>query len=486
MALHSLPVERLEKLNAQGRVPIRIGSSGWRAVLSHGFTTDNLYRVAQAIKACGLDSKVIIGYDTRFLSRQYAVFLASLLKDRNNQVVVIDDVCPTPTLAYVTKVHQMSLGLMVTSSHNPYYYNGLKFFEASGRMIPRGVQNRIEEEANRIQKIPSLQFPVTLPFGVESIGFPTEYLDGVLSCLDVAAIRSKKLRVVFDAIFGTSQFYFPTLLNLLGVSHQGIDLGVSAEFGGRHPEPRSDTLDKLKQVVGSSNASLGLTTDPDGDRFGIVDEQGEYVDNNVVLALFAWYLMRKRHLKGLSVCTDNCSVLLRKVVKSEGLELQEVPVGFANIGEAFSAHSKPLAGYEESGGFALANHLYYKDGLLACLLVLEMVSVTGMSLFELLEKMREEFGTFIYKRFDIPLHRKDFKVFQQKLSADVIEKLWEAKCVDMTNISGEKYIFENDAWIMMRPSLTEPLIRVYAEATRMSHIQKLGHRIQKILHQNSV
>jgi phosphomannomutase len=462
-------------------VAITIGPSGWRDVLAHGFTTTNLYRISQAIKECGIDSSIVIGYDTRFLSRQIAIFLTKLLKFSNNTVVMIDEPCPTPTLAFVTKKHTMSLGIMVTSSHNPYYYQGLKFFGKNGAMIPRETQRDLEKKANAISNIPNLKFPEELPSDVEIMGFPTEYLEGVLSQLNVDAIRQRKLRVVFDAIYGTNQFYFPTLFNLLGISHEGIDVGVNAEFGGRHPEPRADTLDKLKQVVGSSRASLGLTTDPDGDRFGVVDQQGTYIDNNFMLALFAWYLVKHKKLKGLSVCTDNCSMLLRKVVKSEGQELQEVPVGFANIGEIFTGSDNPLAGYEESGGFAIADHLYYKDGLLACLLVLEMVSVTGMSLFELLEKIKSEFGTFVYHRFDIPIRKNSFSSLQDRISLRTIEKIWDVKCIDQTHISGDKFIFDNDSWLMMRPSRTEPLIRVYAEARKSSHIQKLGHRIQKYL-----
>jgi phosphomannomutase len=398
-------------------------------------------------------------------------------------VGLIPEIFPTPGVAKLVSASQgdhtvrsYNWGLVVTASHNPYYYNGFKILDHQGALIGREVADRIETVANGIlEGRPdgrSLPFDLHRRFDglANAEALRRRYLDLILARVDVDKIRSAKLSVAWDAFGGTVTPLFPLLFDRLGVRHAGVPMLMEPTYGHRRLEPDATSLTELGALVTTSGAAAGLATDVDGDRFSAVDETGAYVQNNPLGSLMAWYLLAVRGERGTVYQTVSCSDLTRRVCEDFGVPLRIEPVGFMSMGRHMTEDPRPLIGFEETGGMAYGPHLPFKDGLMAHALVLEMLAATGKTVPELIAELQRRYGRFVYHRIDLKLPSQEEA--ERWLNPDLWERAVGEAVLESSTLDGIKWFFKS-GWILIRRSKTEPLLRIYGESADGTFIDRM-------------
>lgn len=458
---------------------IHIGDSGWRAIYSDGFTWKNLSATIRALAELHPAQKVLIGYDNRFLSQDYALHVAALLQQHAWQVTLLPSMFPTPGVAKLLREYKFDWGLMITASHNPYFYNGIKIFNRHGTLTDHELNEKLSQRANELANDEASPFlpgkqqkllqELAPPFDATAI-----YFQKIFANIDIAKIQKAKLKIAWDSFGGVTTFLFPEFLKMLHVENQAVPMFLEPTFQHRRLEPDENSLEKLSGLVKSSQSNLGLATDVDGDRFAVIDEGGRYVLNNTLGSLLVWYLLEVRKERGNIYQTVSCSSLTQKICDAYGTVLQVMPVGFQAMGKAMIADKNPLLGIEETGGFAYAPYLFFKDGLMAHALILEMLATQQKSLSELIDDMHAKFGCFFYQRFDLRLRSEA----EKKSLLD--EQFWEAvtgeKVVSQLHIDGSKWFFKS-GWILIRDSKTEALLRIYCEAENNDFVAKVTAKV---------
>ena len=448
---------------------IQFGTGGWRAVIGDGFTRSNIQKIAAAlgrrIRREGVQREICIGYDRRFLSREAAIWFSEAIAGEGVKVDFINLSAPTPQIMFTARKWDLPYAAAITASHNPALYNGVKLFTRGGRDAVQEVTDAIQAEANAMGEgdIHPLDFQEGLRAGaIVYIDPRDEYLDSILARVDTAAIRRRRPRIVLDPMFGVS---LTGLLTILYSSRCDVDVihdTHDAFFGRRLPAPSMETLADLQRQVIEHNADLGIATDGDADRLGVVDEHGHYISANLVLVLLYHYLLKYKGWKGAAVRNVATTHLLDRVAARYGEQCVEVPVGFKHISAAMQ-RLDALIGGESSGGLTVRGHIFGKDGLYAASLLVEMLSVTGKPLSALVRDLYDEFGELHAAEHDWPLTPATKaeigeKVFERHELPDFslpIEKIsWEDGC---------KVYFE-EGWIIIRFSGTEPRLRIFAEA----------------------
>jgi phosphomannomutase len=439
---------------------IKFGTDGWRGVISKDFTFENLKKVATAhalaLKEEG-KKEVAVGYDLRFLSEEYGKLVAQTLAGAGLKVTLSDSFCPTPAVSYNTKYGSYDAGVVITASHNVGKYNGYKVKESFGGAARTEVTRKIEEKLEEASKV---DFK---PGEFEKKDFNTPYVEGVKSCLELSLFREREVKIVHDPMYGAQQGLMYRAL--LGTKAQLTEIHSYRDplFGGKHPEPIVEkNITALMEKVRAVGADVGIAHDGDGDRVGIVDERGNFVNSQVVFALLLLHVLRNRAQRdGIVVKTVSTGYLVDRVCRKFGIELKEVPVGFKNITSVL-VKEKVLFGGEESGGYALIDYLPERDGLLMGLLLVEKMLVEEKSVSQMVEELFKEFGSAYYRRIDLPVTEEERE--RLKELTENPPKEWNGlKVKRVLTIDGLKLIFENDSWILFRPSGTEPLFRVYAE-----------------------
>lgn len=460
--------------------PIRFGTSGWRGILAEDFTFARARIVTAAIarhvKESGLARRgVVVGYDTRFLSEAFAREAAAGLAARGLPVYLCSRDTPTPAIATEILHRNAAGGLNITASHNPPEYNGIKFSMASGGPALPEVTAAIEAEANRLLEGPPLP-PAALAGPPAAPITPTDpsppYAERVLALLDMPCLRRARLKVVVDPLYGTGRGYLDTLCREAGCEVTVIHGSRDPLFGGGTPEPSAENLADLARAVRETGAHLGLATDGDADRFGLLDTDGTFVEPNYLLGLLLDYLAGTRGWKGGVARSVATSHLVDAAARRRGVPVYETPVGFKYIGDLLT-QGKILLGGEESAGLIVRGHVPEKDGILACLLAAELVAANdGLSVATLLQQLYQAVGTVLCRRVNLPLSPAGEERLQAVL-ADPPETLGGRRVAAVNRLDGTKLLLEDGSWVLLRPSGTEPMVRLYVEAPSRERLDAL-------------
>jgi phosphoglucomutase len=463
---------------------IKFGTSGWRAVMAEEFTFANVRRAVQGIARYVASQKpngarVIVARDPRFLGETFCDMASEILSSHGITPLVIAEAAPTPAISY-TVIHEKADGAInFTASHNPPEYNGIKFSTPDGAPALPEVTKQIEEEIAKaddgLERAPLLAGaarsgnakPVE-----KSLDPKPAYLARLRDAVDLNAIKKAGLRVVFDPLWGAARGYSDSLLREAGVNVATVHDYRDVLFGNHAPEPDDHLLENLREKMRETNAHIGIATDGDADRFGIVDEDGTFLQPNYVIALLFDYLVESRGWKngvGKSVATTN---FVNALAKYHKVELHETPVGFKYIGELIK-EDKIAIGGEESAGLSVRHHVPEKDGILAGLLCCEMVACRGKSLGQQLRELFAKVGSFYPLRENFRLTPEVKEKFTKKLRLDP-QAFAGRKVNEAVRKDGLKLVLEDGSWVCYRLSGTEPVVRVYSEAPSEEGLQKLS------------
>jgi alpha-D-glucose phosphate-specific phosphoglucomutase len=456
---------------------IRFGTSGWRGIIAREFTWDRVDAVVDAIAVfmTGRGRRsVVVGCDTRFLSPEMAEAAARRLAAAGFEVVLADRPTPTPVLSHA--VRRLSAGGVVnfTASHNPFLYNGIKYSPWHGGPAGGDITSEIE----RLIEAGARPAPAGGSVSVTDLVSP--YVEDLPRFLDVEAFRRAGLRVVYDPFNGTGSGILDGMLRSWGASVRTIHAERDPLFAGRHPEPNArGMLDASREVV-VSGASIGLATDGDADRFGLVDEHGVYVSPHDFLALLLDYLAGVRGLRGAAVRSVSTGSLLDRVASARGIEVVETPVGFKYLGAAMLEREVLLAG-EESGGLSIGGHVPEKDGILACLLAAEMVAARGEGLSAMLEKLWGVHGRLYQKRLDLELTDRTRARLKSAVLDSPPSSVGGIGVVSSDTLDGLRLHLDGGGWLLFRLSGTEPLARVYIQAGSPEMLDALESSLRDLI-----
>lgn len=454
--------------------PIAFGTSGWRGVLGDDFTFANLRRVTRAVarylreEVGARPPRVFVGYDTRFLSEHLAREVASVLLAEGVQPRLSPDFVPTPVVAHAIRRWRLDGGINLTASHNPSEYNGLKFSTGDGAPAPAEVTKRIEAFIR--EDGDGAPVPAPRPAEFRPLDPSADYRAAVLRLVDRKAIHRARLRLVSDPVYGAGRGYHPALLKGLA-SVTSIRSHRDVKFGGHGPDCTEKQLTALSREVRRTRSALGLATDGDADRFGVVDRDGLYVPANLVLALVADYLLESRGYRSGIARTVATTHLLDDVARYHGVPLFETPVGFKHFRDLLLTGKVFMAG-EESSGLSVARHVPEKDGILAGLLVAEMVASRRKSLHGQVRDLFRKVGPRHSRREDHVVSPPEIEALRRRLGVPP-SSLVGKKTLKVATVDGTKLTFQDDSWLLLRPSGTEPLVRCYAEARNPRDLTRL-------------
>ncbi len=474
-------------------MPIHFGTDGWRAVISDTFTFGNLRSVAQAIAdaiASGAwnngsspdsqvdQKKMVVGFDTRFLSDRYAVDVARVLAGNGYTVFLAQSDAPTPAISYAVRHLGAVGGVMITASHNAPRYNGVKLKASYGGSALEEQCRRVEvylndnEERSRGPNLMDYDQARTLGL-IQRFNPLLAYYEHLRKLIDFDAIAENPQRVVVDSMYGSGRGVIKGILQGTGCEVQEIRGEMNPGFGGVHPEPIARFLGSLAGAVSTHMGNFGLATDGDADRIGAMDERGNFVDPHKIMAIALRYLVEKRGWKGPVVRTVSTTRMIDRLAERYGLPVYETPVGFNHIAD-YMLKEDVLIGGEESGGISFRGHIPEGDGILMGLLLVEIVSTCCNSLNDLVEDLLKDVGPAFYQRNDL---RLSHPVAKEKMANFLAENapasIGGEGVLKVITMDGVKYLLKDDSWLLIRPSGTEPVLRVYAEGRSPEMVQAL-------------
>lgn len=459
---------------------ISFGTGGWRAIIGDEFTKANIKLLAKAMcrkmKAEGVAPEIVMGYDRRFLAKEAMQWAAEVFAAEGITAYLINKSSPTPLIMFYTMKHELSYGMMITASHNPAIYNGIKVFTKGGCDADETQTKDIERYIREIEGEPveSMDYAEAVKAGlIEEIYPLNEYLDNIIDAVDMGAIRRARLKIAIDPMYGVSETSLKTILLTARCDVQMINERHDTLFGGKLPSPSASTLRRLQSFVIDQNCDIGLATDGDADRIGVIDDTGRFLHPNDILVLLYYYLVKYKGWSGPVVRNLATTHMLDKVAESFGQKCYEVPVGFKHI-SAKMTEVDAIIGGESSGGLTVKGHINGKDGVYAAALLVEMIAVTGKRLSEIYKMIEEECGA-------IYMEERDYK-FSQEKKVEMHKILMEEKKVpelpfEIDHISymdGCKIYFKNGGWVVARFSGTEPLLRIFCEMPRKEDAEKVS------------
>lgn len=468
---------------------IKFGTDGWRAIMAREFTFDNVKIVTQAIAryvlAHGMAERgVVIGYDNRFLSEHFAGAVGEVLTGNGIPVFITNRATPTPVTAFEVKRRGAAGAVMLTASHNPPEYNGIKFIpEYAGPALPY-ITDELEKYVNELAETGAYK-DLDLAKGkekglVQYIDPFEDYVAHLKNVVDMDSIRRAGLKVVVDPMFGAGIAYLDRILADAGCQVEVIHGYRDALFGGSMPEPSDKVLTELKDRVVAGGALLGLAMDGDADRFGIIDRDGQYINANQVLYLIYWHLIKNRGIKGPVARSVATTHMLDKIAAGYGLEVDETPVGFKYIGESMMKKGSILGG-EESGGLSITGHIPEKDGILATALIAELVATEHKSLREILTDLDREYGGLLSERLDIHCSQETKERVLVELKELVPPEIGGSKVEKVNAVDGKKFVLADGSWVLIRASGTEPLFRIYVETDSAEKLRRIQQSMREIL-----
>ena len=463
---------------------IQFGTDGWRAVISDTFTFANLRLVAQAIADFVREEsevetpEVVVGFDTRFLSDRYAAEVARVMAGNGIVAHLTRADAPTPAVSYAVVHKEATAGVMITASHNPPRYNGLKLKAAFGGSALPEQARRVEAFLARNQEMARgpnvMDYQRALDLGLIRRFDPAwPYYEHLTHLVDLDVISAGELRVITDAMYGSARKCIADMLARTRCRVREIRGEMNPGFGGIHPEPIARYLSALSAAVRADQADLGLATDGDGDRIGAVDAQGQFVDPHHIFVLVLQHLVENRGWRGTVVRSVSTTRMVDRMAARYGLPLVETPVGFNHIADRM-LNDDVLIGGEESGGFSIKGHIPEGDGVLMGLLILEAVAAAGVPLHELVARIQATVGPAHYARRDLRLrHPVSKPEMVARLTQDAPSTLAGQAVSKIQTTDGVKYLLADDSWLLIRPSGTEPVLRVYAEAREPEMVEAL-------------
>ena len=462
---------------------IKFGTDGWRGIIADDFTFTNVCKVTRAIAsyletAYSKDRPVLIAYDTRFLADNFAQTSAEVLVDLGWTVKIVERDCPTPVIAYNARFLNSAGALMFTASHNPAPYCGIKYIpDYAGPATPEITDTIVANLESSSDELPSGNNKDK----ISTFDPKPEYLKFIYSLLDVDKIKRGGLKVKYDALYSTSRGYLDEVLAYCGCETESFNTHRDVLFGGGMPEPKGDQLGGLIDAVKNDQADLGLATDGDSDRFGIVDEQGNVLTPNTVLLLLARHLIKNKGKKGAIVRTVATTHLLDNFAAKHGLDLYETAVGFKYIGEKMR-ETDVLIGGEESGGLSIIGHIPEKDGVLADMLVAEAIAYEGKPLSQLVEEaIAEADGPLYNQRLDLHLTDAHKQAVLSQCTSNPPTEVAGIKVKEVGRKDGIKLYLDEGSWILLRPSGTEPLIRVYMETNSPEKLESIAQTMENTI-----
>jgi phosphomannomutase len=470
-------------------MPIHFGTDGWRAVISDSFTFDNLRIVAQAIadavasehwdRSVHTDQKkIVIGYDTRFLSDRFAGEVARVLAANGFTVLLAQADSPTPAISYAVKNHQAIAGVMITASHNAPRYNGVKLKGAFGGSALSEQCRRVEVYINDNEE--QARGPNLMDFKkaremnlIQRFNPLTAYFEHLRTLINTDIIADNPQRFVVDAMYGSGRGVIKSFLQGTGCEIYEIRGEMNPGFGGIHPEPIAKNLGALSSAVSSGVGNFGVVTDGDADRIGAMDERGNFVDPHKIMALSLKYLVEKRGWTGAVVRTVSTTRMIDRLANRYGLTLYETPVGFNHIAD-YMMKEDVLIGGEESGGISFKGHIPEGDGPIMGLLLVEMIAAWKKPLVELVGDLLDDVGPALYERVDLRLSRPVAKAeMTEFLTQKAPAEIGGQKVQEISQRDGVKYVMGDDSWLLIRPSGTEPVLRVYVEGRNQEMVKAL-------------
>ncbi|MDR2546283.1 MAG: phosphoglucomutase/phosphomannomutase family protein [Lachnospiraceae bacterium] len=449
---------------------INFGTGGWRAIIGDGFTKVNIQLLAKALcdkmKAEGVAGKgIVIGYDRRFLAKEAMQWAAMVFAAEGILTELVNKSAPTPLLMFYVMQHNLPYGMMVTASHNPAVYNGIKIFTAGGRDADEVQTADIERFIAAVEPgdVREMEYEAAVEAGLIKEIYPlNEYIDNIISAIRMVKIREANLKVAFDPMYGVSKTSLNTILHTARCEVVAIHERHDTLFGGKLPSPSAATLRSLQNAVIDGKCDIGLATDGDADRIGVIDDNGRFLHPNDILVLLYYYLVKYRNMEGAVVRNIATTHQLDRVAESFGQVCHEVPVGFKHI-SAKIAEADAVLGGESSGGLTIRGHIKGKDGIYAAMLLVEMIAVTGQKISRIYADIEAEYGS-------IHMEERDYK-FTQGKRAEIYTTLMEKRELPVMTepvervsyLDGSKVYFQNGGWVLARFSGTEPLLRIFCE-----------------------
>jgi phosphomannomutase len=461
--------------------PIKFGTDGWRAIIAREFTFDNVRICAQALadylKQAGLAEKgMVIGYDTRFASDDFAAACAEVAAANGIKVYLSPKAIPTPEVSYGTTIKKAGAGIVITASHNPSVYNGFKIKSAEGASAPAEIISAVEQN---IQKLWGAGDIARIPLAdalkqakVEFFDFDSLYLQRMTEFVNLEHIKKSGLKILVDSMYGAGSGYFKQLLDGGKTKIIEINNERNPAFPGINPEPIAVNLKKLAAQIKSQKAGIGLATDGDSDRIGIIDENGRFITQLEVYALLALYLLEIRGQRGPIIKTVTATSMLYKLGELYQVPVIETPVGFKYVAPAMLAHDAIIGG-EESGGYGFRGHVPERDAILAGLYFLDLVVSTGKTPSQLLDYLFSKVGPHYYNRRDFHFPEAQRLNIINRLQEAKVDAIAGAKVAKFDTTDGFRFTLEDGSWLLVRFSGTEPLLRIYSETDTLERVETL-------------
>lgn len=458
---------------------IKFGTGGWRAVIGDDFTKENIQILAEALCRKMRDEGVagngiVLGYDRRFLSKEAMQWAAEVFAAEGITAYLINKSSPTPLVMFYVMKHQLPYGMMVTASHNPAIYNGIKIFTAGGRDADEVQTRDIEVYIDGVEvPVREMDYEAGTDKGLIQEIYPlNEYIDSIIAEINMDAIRDKNLRIVLDPMYGVSETSLRMILQTARCEVETIHDRHDTLFGGKLPAPSAATLRSLQNVVTDGHFDIGIATDGDADRIGVIDDTGRFLHPNEILVLLYYYLEKYKGKKGPAVRNICTTCVLDEVAASFGETCYEVPVGFKHISSKMN-ETDALIGGESSGGLTVRGHIKGKDGIYAAMLLVEMIAVTGKKLSQIIREIESLYG-------QIHMEENDYH-FSQEKKEEIQKLLMEEKALPelpyeiekVSYLDGSKVYFRDGGWVIARFSGTEPLLRIFSEMKNPSDAQNV-------------
>ncbi len=476
------------------RQKIKFGTDGWRAVIADNFTFENCELVAHAIghyilDKFGKEKPVVVGYDCRFLADKFASLSANVFKDLGLNVLTIDSYQPTPTIANAAKDYDSAGALMFTASHNPPEYMGIKFIPeyagpATADITEKIIANIRDYEANGIPDIAE----GTVAGKIEIFDPYDRYVERLKDAIQFDVLKKANLKILYDPMYGAGLNFLDRIYHEeTGHSMDMIHDSLDPSFGGTMPEPKEDHLSELIEKTPAGGYDLGLANDGDADRFGIVDEAGRFFSANQIIPLVFRYLHQKRGFRGAVVRSIATSNLVDAIAEKLGVTVYETPVGFKHLGEVMRREDIIIGG-EESGGFSILNYIPEKDGILGDLLIAEMIAVEGKPLSEIYEDLVKEAGVRLHGvsiNLDLENEKKASLMADMK-KLKVGETFAGRPVKEVITKDGVKFVFGQYDWVLLRPSGTEPILRLYGESPDAQYPEQFKQAVMDLINKEPI
>jgi len=452
---------------------IKFGTDGWRAVIAKNYTFKNLKILTQAVADyLGRGKKVAVGFDTRFMSAEFAQLVAEVFAVNDIEVILSDRSLPTPALSFAVRTRKLDLGIMITASHNPPEYNGFKIKVPSGGAAGPEVTQAVEA---LLYKNP-VKEDSSASGRIHKENLVRDYIKFIRGYIDLKKIKNKKFRVLVDAMHGSGDSFISQILKGTSIKLEFMRNTVNPSFGGGRPEPIEENLEELKQRVKKEKFDLGIALDGDADRIAAVAPGGAFIHPQKILGLLALHLNQDRGWSGGIVKTIAGTTMIDHIADSLKVKLYETPVGFKYISNLMETEDI-VAGGEEAGGMGVKNYIPERDGSMAGLLLLEMMVYRNKDILKILNETEKKFGRYYYLRLDLGLKQKMSEPKKDTLPKELLGK----KVIRIKDYDGIKLICEDEGWLMFRASGTEPIMRIYSEAKSLSRAKQLLELGRKLI-----